>query len=101
MLGKYHVFLFRASILSSIYCRPPYKTAMAGRTTLMIAHCVAAGKEADTTIVLDDGSVIQRGGSETLLQPGGVYAHLVAINEVNAPSAMTPWARRAAMPNKT
>jgi hypothetical protein len=51
--------------------------------------------------VLDDGSVIQRGGPEALLQPGGVYAHLVAINEVNAPSAMTPWARRAAMPSKT
>jgi hypothetical protein len=38
-----------ASKFSSIDCRPHYETVMAGRATLMIAHRLAAGKEADTT----------------------------------------------------
>ena len=61
----------------------------------MIAHRVAAGKEADTTSCWATGPS-SRGGRETLLQPGGVYTRPAAMSEVTAPSAMAPWARRHA-----
>jgi ATP-binding cassette subfamily C protein CydCD len=57
---------------------------MVGRTTLMIAHRLSTVREADKLVVLDDGAVVEQGGHEELVQKGGVYARLVAINEGDA-----------------
>jgi ATP-binding cassette subfamily C protein CydCD len=54
---------------------------MAGRTTLLIAHRLSTVREADVILVLDDGSVVERGTHEALLQQGGVYARLAAMND--------------------
>lgn len=52
---------------------------MAGRTTLLIAHRLSTVRGADQIVVLDKGLVVEQGTHTTLLEQGGLYAHLVTI----------------------
>ena len=49
------------------------------RTTLMIAHRLSTIIDADEIIVMDHGRVVERGGHRELLEQGGVYAHMWAL----------------------
>jgi ATP-binding cassette subfamily B multidrug efflux pump len=49
---------------------------MHGRTAVLISHRVAAIKDADQIIVLDQGKVIGRGTHVELLAAGGLYGEL-------------------------
>lgn len=49
----------------------------AGRTTLTIAHRLSTVRHADQIVVLDQGSVLERGTHEELMHAGGAYAALV------------------------
>ncbi len=50
---------------------------MAGRTTLVIAHRLSTVRSADEIVVLDAGSVAERGDHGSLMAAGGLYARLV------------------------
>ncbi len=52
------------------------KPILAGRTSILISHRVAAVKNADQILVLDGGRVAEIGTHSTLLAGGGVYASL-------------------------
>jgi ATP-binding cassette, subfamily B, bacterial len=52
------------------------KTALAGRTSLVIAHRLSTVREADQILVISGGRVAERGGHEELLAAGGLYAEL-------------------------
>ncbi|MFI7537609.1 ABC transporter ATP-binding protein [Streptosporangium sp. NPDC049376] len=52
------------------------KTALAGRTSLVIAHRLSTVREADQILVVQDGRVVERGRHEELLAEGGLYAEL-------------------------
>ncbi len=47
-----------------------------GRTTIVIAHRLSTIRRADTTFVLEHGTVIERGNHRELLAKNGVYASL-------------------------
>ena len=47
---------------------------MKGRTTILISHRISTVKDADHIIVLDEGSVIETGTHEQLLEHNGIYA---------------------------
>ena len=47
-----------------------------GKTTFVIAHRLSTIKEADMILVLQNGTVIERGSHEELLQKKGFYASL-------------------------
>ncbi|MFF7449346.1 MULTISPECIES: ABC transporter transmembrane domain-containing protein [unclassified Streptomyces] len=52
-------------------------TLSADRTTLTIAHRLSTVRDADQIVVLDSGTVAERGTHEELLEKGGRYAALV------------------------
>ncbi|QFG26759.1 ABC transporter ATP-binding protein [Actinomadura sp. WMMB 499] len=51
-------------------------TALAGRTSLVIAHRLSTVREADQILVIDGGRIVERGRHEELLLRGGLYAEL-------------------------
>ena len=51
-----------------------------GRTSIVIAHRLSTIRNADKIVVLDRGRVAEVGAHDQLLEAGGVYAQLYAIN---------------------
>jgi len=56
-----------------------------GRTVLIIAHRLSAVRDANRIVVLERGEIAEVGSHEVLLaRPGGIYAHLHALQQGNA-----------------
>jgi ATP-binding cassette subfamily B protein len=51
-------------------------TALAGRTSIVIAHRLSTVREADQILVIDDGRIVERGTHEELLVAAGLYTEL-------------------------
>ncbi|MDP1525979.1 MAG: ABC transporter ATP-binding protein/permease [Rhodocyclaceae bacterium] len=66
--------------------------AAVGRTTLVIAHRLSTVMNANEILVLDAGRIVERGTHRDLLERGGVYAHMWALqqqeNSMPAPDAV-------------
>ena len=52
---------------------------MRGRTTFVIAHRLRSVREADQILVLDQGSIVQRGKHDELLAEGGLYREIYEL----------------------
>jgi ATP-binding cassette subfamily B protein len=55
------------------------EAAMAGRTTLVIAHRLATVLKADRIVVVDGGHIVDIGSHAELVARGGLYARLAAM----------------------
>lgn len=61
---------------SEHYIQEALKTALAGRTSLVIAHRLSTVREADQILVLEKGRILQMGTHEKLIQESGLYREL-------------------------
>jgi ATP-binding cassette, subfamily B, bacterial len=52
---------------------------MQGRTSIVIAHRLATVRQVDRILVLEGGRLVASGDHETLIQQGGLYARLAAL----------------------
>ncbi|WP_300454349.1 ABC transporter transmembrane domain-containing protein [Accumulibacter sp.] len=59
--------------------RAALEAAMGGRTTIVIAHRLATVQGADRILVLDHGRVVEAGKHAELVERGGLYARLAAL----------------------
>jgi ATP-binding cassette subfamily B protein len=55
------------------------ESAMKGRTTLVIAHRLATVQKASRILVLDHGQLVEQGSHTELVDRGGIYARLAAL----------------------
>ncbi len=61
---------------SEVAVQQALTTALAGRTSLVIAHRLSTVRDADQILVVDDGRIVERGTHDELLARGGTYAEL-------------------------
>jgi len=61
---------------SEVAVQRALKTALEGRTSLVIAHRLSTVRDADQILVVDGGRIVERGTHTALLEAGGLYAEL-------------------------
>jgi ATP-binding cassette subfamily B protein len=61
---------------SEVAVQRALKTALTGRTSLVIAHRLSTVRDADEILVIDEGRVVERGRHSELLETGGLYSEL-------------------------
>ena len=52
------------------------QTALKGRTSIVIAHRLSTVRDADQILVLEKGSIVERGTHDELVTQGGLYSEL-------------------------
>jgi ATP-binding cassette subfamily B protein len=50
--------------------------ALMGRTSIVIAHRLSTVRDADQILVLEKGSIVERGTHDELVTTGGLYSEL-------------------------
>ena len=61
-----------------------------GHTTLVIAHRLSTVMDADQILVMDHGRIIERGTHRDLLEQGGVYTQMWALQQREEEKDRTP-----------
>ncbi|WP_073508143.1 ABC transporter ATP-binding protein [Streptobacillus notomytis] len=59
-----------------------FKNLMKNKTVIMIAHRMSSIKNVDEILVLENGKLMERGNSETLLNKEGLYTKLFNLYEI-------------------
>lgn len=63
---------------SEVAVQMALKTALTGRTSIVIAHRLSTVRDADQILVISQGRIVERGKHEELLKQEGLYAELYA-----------------------
>lgn len=60
------------------------RNALAGRTSIVIAHRLSTVRDADQVLVMEKGALVERGTHDELVSAGGLYADLYARQDLSA-----------------
>jgi ATP-binding cassette, subfamily B, bacterial len=60
------------------------KEALKGRTSIVIAHRLSTVMDADQILVISEGTIVERGRHEDLINQGGLYSELFARQDLTA-----------------
>jgi ATP-binding cassette subfamily B protein len=74
---------------SEVAVQRALKQALAGRTSLVIAHRLSTVREADLILVVDGGRIVEQGRHDDLLAAGGLYAELYRTQFERQPGPTT------------
>jgi ATP-binding cassette, subfamily B, bacterial len=66
------------------------QTALKGRTSIVIAHRLSTVREADQILVLEKGSIVERGKHDELVAKGGIYADLYNRQDLTGAANQDP-----------
>lgn len=58
--------------------------ALKGRTSIVIAHRLSTVRDADQILVMEQGSIVERGTHEELVGAGGLYSELYSRQDLSA-----------------
>ncbi|HSO94708.1 MAG TPA: ABC transporter ATP-binding protein [Acidimicrobiia bacterium] len=61
---------------SELAVQDALRTALTGRTSIVIAHRLSTVRDADEILVVDHGAIVERGDHDELLAAGGLYSEL-------------------------
>lgn len=67
---------------TELVIRETIRELMRGRTVCMIAHRLSTVVHADKILVLNQGEIIEQGTHRELVEKGGMYADLIAAQEI-------------------
>jgi ATP-binding cassette subfamily B protein len=59
------------------------QTALKGRTSIVIAHRLSTVRDADQILVLETGSIVERGTHDELVAKGGLYSDLYTRQDLS------------------
>ena len=65
------------------------RTVMEGRTTILISHRVSTARNADSIAVLVDGSIVEYGTHDELIQHDGYYRALAEKQQLEEEISVT------------
>jgi ATP-binding cassette subfamily B protein len=74
---------------SEVQVQRALETALAGRTSIVIAHRLSTVRDADSILVIDKGRIVERGTHSELLAANGLYADLYRTQYAE-PGSLTP-----------
>lgn len=60
------------------------RNALVGRTSIVIAHRLSTVRDADQILVMEKGSIVEKGTHDELVVAGGLYADLYARQDLSA-----------------
>lgn len=60
------------------------RNALVGRTSIVIAHRLSTVRDADQVLVMEKGSLVEKGTHDELVSAGGLYADLYARQDLSA-----------------
>ena len=66
------------------------KSALRGRTSIVIAHRLSTVRDADQILVLDGGKIVESGKHDELIAKGGLYSDLFLRQSSQGAQSLTP-----------